>query len=102
MSVHVVAGRRLKLALENAAEDAGCTCDFAAEQSRAFSSASFVGGRHKFDAVVPAHGRPWVEQLDEHAVRVPGFVLMQLEVGCVFAHGDDLLVALEALTVKEA
>lgn len=103
MSHHVTAGDRLKRELERSAEDADCTVDWMVERSRPWDTPSFVGGRHAFTVLVSGVSkRAWLETLDENAVYVPGFVLADLNVGAIEEKGEQLLVELEALTVKEA
>lgn len=103
MSVHVLAGGKLRDRLEQSAEQAGCTFDVAAEHSSRWTSATFVGGRHRLTAIVRGEARrAWLDALDEDAVYLPGFVLVQLEVGTIEDQGEQLLVRIEAITVKEA
>ena len=103
MNAHVVAGGRLKRALEASAEEAGCAIDFPAMRDREFNFSIFEGGRHAMTAIVAGDdARAWLEQLDEYALTLPGYALAQLEVGCVEAKDGRLLVELEAITVREA
>ena len=89
--------------LEGSAERAGCTIDFAAEHSAPWASVTFTGGTHKLTAIVRGEARrAWVEMLDEHAVYLPGFVVADLEVGTIEEQDEQLLVTLEAITVREA
>lgn len=103
MSVHLVAGERLKRELERSAEQAGCTVDWMVERTRPWDSASFVGGLHELSfALGGLSRRAWLEALDEHSVYLPGFVLVRLEIGAIEERGEDLFATLEATTVKEA
>lgn len=105
MSVHAVAGDRLKRQLERSAEEAGCAIDWIAERSSPFTPPSFVGGQHRLVLLLstPCHDdRRWLDDLDEHSFVVPGFVLAQLEVGVVEQEEAQWRVELEALTVMEA
>ena len=103
MTHYLVAGDRLKDRLERSAEAAGCRLTWMAERSGAYDAVMFTGGAHRLTVgVIGLSARQWVEQLDEYSVRLPGYVLMQLEVGCVEHKGEQLLVELEAITVKEA
>jgi len=103
MSVHVVAGDRLKRELERSAEAAGCTVDWMVERSRPWDSASFVGGLHTLTLFVSgSSNRAWLNDLDEYSVYLPGFVLARLDVGTVEEKGAELIATLEAVTVKEA
>ncbi|EPR09883.1 hypothetical protein M527_07090 [Sphingobium indicum IP26] len=102
-STHVVAGDRLKRELERSAEAADCTIDWIVERSGPWNSPSFTGGRHALTMLVTnPSNRAWVEDLDEHSVYLPGFVLAQLDVGAIEEKGEQLLVEIEAVTVKEA
>lgn len=103
MSTHIIASTRLKDRLEQSAEQAGCTFDVAAEHSSRWTSATFVGGRHKLTAVVRGDARrAWVDALDEDAVYLPGFVVADLQVGTIEQQDEQLLIEIEALTVREA
>lgn len=103
MTHYLVAGDRLKERLQRSAEMAGCRLTWMAECSGPYDAVMFTGGEHRLTVgVVGLTGRQWVEQLDEYSVRVPGYVLMQLEVDCVEHKGEQLIVELEAITVREA
>ncbi len=103
MSAHVRAGGKLRDRLEQSAEQAGCSIHFAAEHSAPWASITFTGGRHRLTAIVRGEARrAWVEMLDEYAVYLPGYVLAQLEVGTTEEQGEQLLVEIEAITVREA
>lgn len=103
MMAHVVAGGRLKRALEQSAEEAGCAIDYRSTRDKEFNFSVFDGGQHFLAAVVSGEsGRAWLEQLDENAVSLPGYALAQLDVGTVEERDGQLLVELEALTVREA
>lgn len=103
MSPELVAGERLIRRLERSAEIAGCAMDVAAWRSRDVSASIFTCADHHLTIIVrggPAQA--WLDTLDEHAVYVPGHVLVQLAVGTVEEQGQQLLVEIEAQTVKEA
>jgi len=103
MSVHLVAGDRLKRELERSAEQAGCTVDWMVERTWPWDSPSFVGGLHRLTLLVTGLSkRAWLDLLDEHSVYLPGFVLVRLDVGEIEERGEEMLVTLEAATVKEA
>lgn len=103
MSAHVSAGERLRRELERSAEAAGCTVDWMVERSQPWSSASFEGGLHELTVVVRGRSRSaWLAQLDEHAVYLPGHVLVSLCVGTVEEKGGQLIASIDAHTVREA
>ena len=105
MTPHVAAGERLKRALEQSAERAGFTIDWVSERTSPFTSPSFVGGSHDLCLLVGSSDGgecEWLDQLDEHAFALPGFVLAQMDVGTVEPQGDGWMVSMEALTIKEA
>lgn len=99
----VVAGNRLVRALERSAELAGCTIDFAARYDGALPCSIFSCAEHRLQAIVVGRSaQAWLDTLDEYAVFLPGFVLVQLAVGAIEEEGEQLLVEIQAQTVKEA
>lgn len=103
MSNHDAAGRRLRRRLEQLAEAADCTIDWIEVCDRQFDTACFYGGRHCMTLLVGGLAcTPWVAALDDEAVTVPGHLLVQLDVIRAEDRGEQLLVEVEAMTVKEA
>lgn len=106
MSVHVVAGERLKDKLERSAQIAGCSISVAAERSKPWSAAMFMGGLHELTVTVHgATAERWLDCLDEYAIHLPGFVLSKLEVTTVEPVANlcgQLIATIEAETVREA
>lgn len=103
MTAHVVAGDRLKRELERSAEMAGCTVDWMVERSTPWDKSCFVGGEHILQLLVSGvSNRAWLDQLDENAVYLPGFVLGELDCTSIEEKDDQLIVELYALTIKEA
>ena len=101
--LHLVSGDRLKRKLEQSAAAADCTIDWMVERTSQWHSTTLVGGRHAFTLLLAGmSGRAWLEDLDEHSFRVPGFALAQLDVGTVEEkQPGQLLVEIEAITIKE-
>ncbi|MDZ7895330.1 MAG: hypothetical protein U5M50_10455 [Sphingobium sp.] len=98
-----VAGDRLRRALGRSADMAGCGVTFASEISRSWCSNSFTGGRHAIDLLVSGpEARAWLNGLNEDVVRVPGHVLVALDVSSVEQQGAHLAASIEALTIEEA
>lgn len=103
MSDQIVAGTRLIRRLEQSAEIAGCTMDVVSVDSRDLSCSIFVIADHRLIVAVGGlSARAWLETLDEYSIHVPGHVLAQLAVGAIDDAGEQLLVEIEAQTVKEA
>lgn len=103
MSHQVVAGERLIRKLEQSAEIAGCTLDVVSVDSRDLSISIFVIADHRLKVAIGGRSaRAWLETLDEYSIHVPGHSLAQLSVGAIEETGEQLLVELEAQTVKEA
>ncbi|MEO7467766.1 MAG: hypothetical protein ABIV36_12180 [Sphingobium limneticum] len=97
------AGSRLIRKLEQSAEIAGCTMDVVSWRSRDVTCSIFACAQHRLTVSVGgSSSRAWLETLDEHSVYVPGYVLAELAVGTIEPCGEQLLVELEAQTVKEA
>lgn len=94
---------RLVRALEQSAEVAGCSFDFMVRVDRALPCGVFSCAEHRLRAIVAGRSaQAWLDTLDEYAVFLPGFVLVQLAVGAIEDKGGQLLVEIEAQTVKEA
>ena len=99
----LVAGERLKRALERSAEIAGCSVRVTEEVHKPWDAAMFEGGLHEVTfAIGGADGGWWLESMDEFAIFVPGFVLSKLEVTTVETVKGQLMGTIEAETVKEA
>ncbi len=103
MSDHVIAGERLKEGLEQSAGDAGCRLTCMAQRDQRWASVMFDGGRHSLTVILAGiDAAGWLEQLSDRSVDVPGFMLADLQVGAVEEKGGQLLVELEALSIREA
>ncbi|SEI68687.1 hypothetical protein SAMN05518849_101557 [Sphingobium sp. AP50] len=98
-----VAGERLRRKLEQSAEIAGCTLDVVTGDSRDLSVSIFTCAQHWLTVIVGGdNARWWLDQLDEHSVCVPGYVLAQLAIGAIEEKDGQLLAEIEAQTAKEA
>lgn len=98
-----MAGNRLVRALERSAEMAGCTFDVVVRGDDALPCSIFSCAEHKLQAIVVGRSaQAWLDTLDEYAIFVPGFVLVQLAVGAIEEDGEQLLAEIQAQTVKEA
>ncbi|MBG6116777.1 hypothetical protein IWY39_000581 [Sphingobium sp. JAI105] len=99
----ILAGVRLVRALERSAELAGCSFDFVARDSRSLSCGLFCCAEHRLQGIVAGQSaQAWLDTLDEYAIFLPGYVLVQLAVGAIEEKGEQLLVEIQAQTVKEA
>lgn len=97
------AGLRLIRKLEQSAEIAGCTLDVVTGDSHDVSCGIFTSAQHWLSVVVGGDtARAWLDTLDEYSIHVPGHVLAQLAVGGIEEKDGQLLVQIEAQTVKEA
>lgn len=103
MTSHIVAGERLKQQLERSAKIARCFIRVTDEAHKPWEAALFQGGLHEVTITVDGDdSRWWLEQLDEHAICLPGYVLSKLEVTTVETVNDQLTATIEAETVREA
>lgn len=77
--------------------------DVVSIDSRDLSLSIFAIADHRLTVSVGgAAARAWLEMLDEYSIHVPGHSLVQLSVGAIDEVGEQLLVEVEAQTVKEA
>jgi hypothetical protein len=104
MTVHVVAGERLKRGLRRSADEAELVMCEVSEVSKPWHSCSFVGGLHevRFTMVAGESARAWIGGLDEYEVSVPGFVLASLEASSVVEADGRFDITVDALTIAEA
>ncbi|CAD7336078.1 hypothetical protein SPHS6_00830 [Sphingobium sp. S6] len=94
---------RLKRELERSAEAAGCTIDFIGEGSGPVNHPRYDRVDHSFSMQVegPANNA-WLDTLDDDALYVPGFVLVDLDVYNIEASGSGVIADLSVTTVREA
>lgn len=103
MSFVVMAIDRLKRELERSAEMAGCTIDFIGYGSTPVNHPRYDLVDHGISMQVEGTAnRAWLDTLDDDALYVPGFVLVDLDVYNIEESGNGVIADLNVTTVREA
>ncbi len=108
MRCHTLAGDQLRRTLRLSAEKAGCLITFVSEESRAWRSATFEGGKHRF--VISGTGvgnrfEDWVRSVVADHPVLRGFLVADVTLDALTRHGRNgrtKIAAIEALTVVDA
>lgn len=108
MRCHTLAGDQLRRTLRKSAERAGCLITFVSEESRAWRSATFEGGKHRF--VISGTGagdrfETWVRSVAVDHPVLRGYLVADVTIDALTRHGRGgrtKIATIEALTVVDA
>ncbi|GHH20131.1 hypothetical protein GCM10008023_27700 [Sphingomonas glacialis] len=92
----------LRRALERHADAAGCDVSVCVRDSTRWASATFAGARHTVALTLPDDptGGLWLKALAEADLPIRGHLVADIVILSATRHDEELVVALEALTVE--
>lgn len=103
---HTVAGDQLRRVLRHSAEKAGCLVTFVSEESRAWRSATFDGGYHRFvisGTSVDNRFEDWLTAMLANPPALRGFIVAEASLQSARAYKRGTrIVTIEVMTVVDA